>query len=84
MGDVPSRAEEDTPRDPRQWKRLARRYQHHLAQGNWSAQNWAHYGRALKESCELSAAAHAYAMALSLEADNLSDAYLQAGRLHEA
>jgi hypothetical protein len=31
IGDVPSRAEEDTPRDRRHWKRVARRYQRYLA-----------------------------------------------------
>jgi hypothetical protein len=30
-GDVRSRAEEDTPRGRRHWKRVARRYQRHLA-----------------------------------------------------
>jgi peptidoglycan hydrolase-like protein with peptidoglycan-binding domain len=80
----PSRAEENTPRDRRRWKRVARRYQRYLAEGNWSAENWVRYGHALKESGELDFAAHAYAMALSLEANSSSDTHLQAGHLHEA
>src|SRR5258708_32385728 len=83
MGHVPSRAEENTPRDRRHWKRVARRYQRYLAEGNWSAENWVRYGHALKKSGELAFAAHAYAMALSLEADSSSDTHLQAGHLHE-
>jgi len=83
MGHVPSRAEENTPRHRRHWKRVARRYQRYLAEGNWSAENWVRYGQALKKSGELGFAAHAYAMALSLEADSSSDIYLRAGHLHE-
>ena len=83
MGHVPSRAEENTPRHRRHWKRVARRYQRYLAEGNWSAENWVRYGHALKKSGELGFAAHAYAMALSLEADSSSDIHLQAGHLHE-
>jgi peptidoglycan hydrolase-like protein with peptidoglycan-binding domain len=83
MGERPSRAEEDTPRDRRHWKRVARRYYRYLAHGNWSAENWAQYGFALKASGELNTAAHAYAMAVSLEIDNLSDAHLQTGHLHQ-
>jgi tetratricopeptide (TPR) repeat protein len=83
MRHVPSRAEENTPRDRRHWKRVARRYQRYLAEGNWSAENWVRYGHALKKSGELDFAAHAYAMALSLEADSSSDTHLQAGHLHE-
>src|SRR5262245_46806284 len=84
MGDVPLRAEEDTSRDRGHWKREARRYGRYLARGNWSAENWARYGYALKACDQLDTAAHAYAMALSLEADNLSDAHLQTGHLHKA
>ena len=83
MGHGPSRAEENTPRDRRHWKRVARRYQRYLAEGHWSAENWVRYGHALKESGELGFAAHAYAMALSLEADSSSDTHLRAGHLHE-
>jgi len=83
MGHVPSRAEENTPRYRRHWQRVARRYQRYLAEGNWSAENWVRYGHALKESGQLDFAAHAYAMALSLEADSSSDTHLQAGHLHE-
>src|SRR5882672_10647688 len=83
MRHVPSRAEENTPRDRRRWKRVARRYQRYLAEGNWSAENWVRYGHALEKSGELDFAAHAYAMALSLEADSSSDTHLQAGHLHE-
>ncbi len=83
MGEGPSRAKEGTPHDRRHWKRVARRYQRYLAQGDWSAKNWARYGFALKASGELNTAAHAYAMAVSLETDNLSDAHLQTGHLHQ-
>jgi peptidoglycan hydrolase-like protein with peptidoglycan-binding domain len=83
MGHVPSRAEENTPRHRRHWKRVARRYQRYLAEGNWSAENWVGYGHALRKSGELGFATHAYAMALSLEADSSSDIHLQAGHLHE-
>src|SRR5260370_12981623 len=83
MGDVPSRAYEDTLRERRHWKCVARRYQRYLAQNIWSAENWFRYGFDLQESSELNSAAHAYAMALSLGADTSSDAHLQAGRLHE-
>jgi peptidoglycan hydrolase-like protein with peptidoglycan-binding domain len=82
MGDVPLRAEEATPSDRRHWKRVARRYQRYLAHGNWTAEKWVQYGYALKESGELNSAAHAYATALSLEADSFSDAHLQTGHLH--
>jgi peptidoglycan hydrolase-like protein with peptidoglycan-binding domain len=84
MGDVPSRAEEDTASDRRHWKRVARRYQRYLVRGNWTATNWIRYGYALRESGELNSAALAYAMGLSLEADSFSNAHLEAGRLHEA
>jgi peptidoglycan hydrolase-like protein with peptidoglycan-binding domain len=84
MGDVPSRADEDTLRELRHWKRVARRYQRYLARNVWSADNWFRYGFALQESGELNSAAHAYAVALSLGADTSSDAHLQAGHLHEA
>ena len=83
MTNVPSRAKENIPRDRYHWKRVARRYQRYLAEGNWSAENWVRYGHALKKSGELDFAAHAYAMALSLEADSSSDTHLQAGHLHE-
>lgn len=84
MGDVPSRAEEDTASDRRHWKRVARRYQRYLVRGNWTATNWTRYGYALRESGELDSAALAYAMGLTLEADSFSNAHLEAGRLHEA
>jgi peptidoglycan hydrolase-like protein with peptidoglycan-binding domain len=74
----------DIPHSRHHWKRVARRYRRYLASGYYSVENWVGYGYALKESGEVSSAAHAYAMALSLEADRFADTHLQTGYLHEA
>ena len=83
MTDISPRAKDHIPRDPLHWKGVARRYQRYLANGKWSAEKWVRYGYALKEAGELNLAAHAYAMGLSLELDNLSDAHLRTGHLRQ-
>jgi peptidoglycan hydrolase-like protein with peptidoglycan-binding domain len=84
MIDESLRTKDDDLGDRFDWKRVARRYQRFLAQGNWSVESWVRYGYALKQSGEPGNAAHAYAMALSLGTDGLSDAHLLAGQLHQA
>jgi peptidoglycan hydrolase-like protein with peptidoglycan-binding domain len=74
---------EGIPRDRPHWKREARRYQRFLAQGNWSGETWVQYGYASKQAGDLRTAAHAYAMALAMQANSLSDAHLLTAALHE-